>query len=33
MLEAKAKDIAVAQLRRDLVSRAPELATIFGLGG
>ena len=33
VLEAKAKDVAVAQLRRDLVRYAPDLAAIFGLKG
>ena len=33
MLEAKAKDMAVRQLRRDLVRYAPHLAAVFGLGG
>jgi UV DNA damage endonuclease len=31
MVEAKAKDVAVAQLRRDLVRYAPDLAAVFGL--
>jgi UV DNA damage endonuclease len=31
MLEAKAKDVAVAQLRRDLVRYTPDLAAAFGL--
>lgn len=33
LLEAKAKDIAVTQLRQDLVRYAPDLAAVFGLGG
>ena len=32
ILEAKAKDVAVMQLRRDLVRYAPDLAAVFGLG-
>jgi UV DNA damage endonuclease len=32
MLEAKAKDVAVAQLQRDLLRYAPDLGAIFGLG-
>jgi UV DNA damage endonuclease len=32
ILEAKAKDVAVQQLRRDLQRYAPHLARIFGLG-
>jgi UV DNA damage endonuclease len=31
MLEAKAKDVAVLQLRRDLMRYAPDLAQVFGL--
>jgi UV DNA damage endonuclease len=31
ILEAKAKDVAVLQLRRDLVRYAPDLAALFGL--
>ena len=31
MLEAKAKDVAVVQLRRDLLRYAPDLAAVFGL--
>ena len=31
MLEAKAKDVAVSQLQRDLVRYAPDLAQVFGL--
>jgi UV DNA damage endonuclease len=31
ILEAKAKDVAVMQLRRDLVRYAPDLAAVFGL--
>lgn len=30
--EAKAKDVAVRQLRHDLVRYAPDLAAVFGLG-
>ena len=32
ILEAKAKDVAVMQLRSDLVRYARDLAAIFGLG-
>ncbi|MGD8399124.1 MAG: UV DNA damage repair endonuclease UvsE, partial [Anaerolineae bacterium] len=31
ILEAKAKDVAVLQLRRDLRTYAPDLAAVFGL--
>jgi hypothetical protein len=31
MLEAKAKDVAVAQLRRDLVRYAPDVAAVFDI--
>jgi UV DNA damage endonuclease len=31
ILEAKAKDVAVLQLRRDLIRYAPDLAAVFGL--
>jgi len=31
ILEAKAKDVAVAQLRRDLVRYAPDVAGVFNL--
>jgi len=30
---AKAKDVALKQLQRDLVSFAPDVAAVFGLGG
>ncbi len=33
MLEAKAKDLALLKLRRDLLTYAPDLATRFGLVG
>lgn len=33
VLEVKAKDIAVKQLRDDLINYAPDLAEVFGLGG
>jgi UV DNA damage endonuclease len=32
MLEAKAKDVALKQLQRDLVRFAPDMAVVFGLG-
>ena len=31
MLEAKAKDLALVRLRRDLIRYAPEVATRFGV--
>ena len=31
ILEAKAKDVAVGQLRKDLGRHAPDLAFVFGL--
>ncbi|MBC8134925.1 MAG: UV DNA damage repair endonuclease UvsE, partial [Fibrella sp.] len=33
MIEAKAKDIALLRLRRDLSRYAPDVATRFGLAG